>query len=263
VSKRPWQDDLFLFSSKRNQGKEGSNEMRIKNWEKFQHFKNRRPPWIKLYRDLLEDLNWFKLPGEDAKMLVMLWLIASEEDGELLGVDELAFRLRKSKDDVISCVSRLNHWIIQDDINVISSEYQDVTPEKERETESEIESETETKAEDVVMSPEIPDPYFQEIKAQPHEVAAICVLATKKYKNTQFQNQIQPYAINLLSQLPFETVKKAVENTSKMFEMHGRAHDKRPNFEKQFDSAQSVQEQAEREPVAPVSDSEKTEERPF
>ena len=27
--------------------------MRIKNWKKFQHFRDRKPPWIKLYRDLL------------------------------------------------------------------------------------------------------------------------------------------------------------------------------------------------------------------
>ena len=31
---------------------------RIRNFDKFQHFKDRRPPWIKLYRDLLEDLDW-------------------------------------------------------------------------------------------------------------------------------------------------------------------------------------------------------------
>ncbi len=27
---------------------------RIKNWDKFQHFKNRRPPWIKLHREILD-----------------------------------------------------------------------------------------------------------------------------------------------------------------------------------------------------------------
>ena len=30
--------------------------MRIKNWNRFQHFKDRKPPWIKLYRDILDDL---------------------------------------------------------------------------------------------------------------------------------------------------------------------------------------------------------------
>ena len=36
---------------------------RIKGWVKFQHFKDRRPPWIKLYRDILEDPDWHDLDG--------------------------------------------------------------------------------------------------------------------------------------------------------------------------------------------------------
>jgi hypothetical protein len=30
--------------------------IRIKNWAQFQHFKDRKPPWVKLYRDLLDDM---------------------------------------------------------------------------------------------------------------------------------------------------------------------------------------------------------------
>ena len=58
--------------------------MRIKNWERFQHFKDRRPPWIKLYRELLDDPDWHDLAGDDAKFLVMLWLIASGDHGSLV-----------------------------------------------------------------------------------------------------------------------------------------------------------------------------------
>ena len=29
--------------------------LRILNWEKFQHYKVRRPPWIKLHHSLLDD----------------------------------------------------------------------------------------------------------------------------------------------------------------------------------------------------------------
>ncbi len=39
---------------------------RIKGWVKFQHFKDRRPPWIKLYRDILEDPDWHDLDGDTA-----------------------------------------------------------------------------------------------------------------------------------------------------------------------------------------------------
>jgi hypothetical protein len=66
--------------------------MQIKNWKKFQHFKDRKPPWVKLYRDLLDDIEWFELDPKAAKVLVMLWLIASEDDGNIPTAKQLAFR---------------------------------------------------------------------------------------------------------------------------------------------------------------------------
>ena len=71
--------------------------LRIKNWEKFQHFKDRRPPWIKLYRDIMDDVEWHDLKGNHAKALIALWLIASENDGNLPEIRTLAFRLRCSE----------------------------------------------------------------------------------------------------------------------------------------------------------------------
>jgi hypothetical protein len=58
--------------------------MKIKNWKKLQHYKDRKPPWIKLYRDLLDDPEWHELSGDDAKHLIMLWLIASEDENGVL-----------------------------------------------------------------------------------------------------------------------------------------------------------------------------------
>jgi hypothetical protein len=105
----------------------------IKGWAHFQHFKDRRPPWIKLYRDLLDDVEWHELDPKAAKMLVMLWLIASEDDGQLPDSKTLAFRLRISVTEVKSLISKLSHWLIFDDINVISERYQDDSTETETE----------------------------------------------------------------------------------------------------------------------------------
>lgn len=105
---------------------------RIKNWSKFQHFKDRRPPWVKLYRDLLDDIEWHQLEPRAAKALVMLWLIASENDGELPAVGTLAFRLRISEPAVVETLDKLSHWLIQDDITPSSDGYQGDTPEKEK-----------------------------------------------------------------------------------------------------------------------------------
>jgi hypothetical protein len=93
-----------------------SDLTRIKNWSKFQHFKDRRPPWVKLYRDLLDDMEWHQLEPRAAKALVMLWLIASENDGELPEAKTLAFRLRTTeRSEVLDVLSELSHWLEQDD----------------------------------------------------------------------------------------------------------------------------------------------------
>ena len=115
--------------------------MQIKNWKKFQHFKDRKPPWVKLYRDLLDDIEWFELDPKAAKVLTMLWLIASEDDGNIPTVKQLAFRLRMSEKETEVCISMLSHCLIQDDNTTISTRYQDDAPETETETELEIETE--------------------------------------------------------------------------------------------------------------------------
>ena len=127
--------------------------MKIKNWHKFQHFKDRKPPWVKLYRDLLDDIDWHELDPKSAKVLVMLWLIASEEDGNIPEAKRLAFRLRMSEKDTKDCLIKLSHWLEHDDINVISEEYQDDAPETE--TEIETKKEKEKRATGVACPPTV------------------------------------------------------------------------------------------------------------
>jgi hypothetical protein len=110
--------------------------MKIKNWKKFQHFKDRRPPWIKLYRELLDDLDWHSLDADASKVLVMLWLIASEDDGNLPELKKLAFRLRMTEKALKPVLASLSHWLDQDDIKMISRGYQEDAPETETETET-------------------------------------------------------------------------------------------------------------------------------
>lgn len=118
--------------------------MKIKNWQKFQHFKDRRPPWIKLYRDILDDDEWFSLPPISAKALVTLWLLASEDEtkqGVLPPFKKIAFRLRMSEKSLQSIVSDISHWLIQDDIKTISSCHQ-LGPSETEAYKAEIEGET-------------------------------------------------------------------------------------------------------------------------
>jgi len=107
--------------------------IRVKNWSQFQHFKDRKPIWIKLYRELLDDIQWHELDAKSSKVLVMLWLLASEDDGNLPDIKTISFRLRMPESEVNACISRLSHYLEQDASTVISSVYQPDTLEKRRE----------------------------------------------------------------------------------------------------------------------------------
>lgn len=107
--------------------------IQIKNWDDFQHFKNRDPIWIKLYRRLLDDKEWHRLDGDSAKCLVMLWLLASEGGGYLPDISTISFRLRIPEEAVSGLISKLSHWIDSDDIGAISVGNQEAIPEKRRE----------------------------------------------------------------------------------------------------------------------------------
>ena len=118
------------------------SNMKVKNWEKFQHFKDRRPPWVKLYRDILDDIEWHELSGDDAKILVMIWLIASEDFGNLPDAKTLAFRLRMTVKQLDTALSRLGHWLVteryQPDIKLSQiNSVAEVSDHQETETETE------------------------------------------------------------------------------------------------------------------------------
>jgi len=166
--------------------------LKVKNWHKFQHFKDRKPPWIKLYRDILDDIFFHELDGDSAKVLFMCWLIASEHDGILPPNKELAFRLRMNLKSMNSCICKLSHWLIQDDINVIS----DISSISERYQNDALETETETETEtDIGNSlPRCPvdkivDLYHQVLPELPKVIA---VTEKRKASIKQRWNQIKP-----------------------------------------------------------------------
>jgi hypothetical protein len=111
--------------------------MRIKNWERFQHYKHRKPPWVKLYHDLLDDREWHALSGDASKMLANCWLLASEADGELPGIGDIAWRLRMDIAVVERLFSQLNHWVDVDASTMLAECKHVATPETETETETE------------------------------------------------------------------------------------------------------------------------------
>lgn len=59
--------------------------MKITNWEKWQTFRKDRstPPWIKIYRNLLSNIEWVSLTDSEKGQLVSIWILAADKNGEI------------------------------------------------------------------------------------------------------------------------------------------------------------------------------------
>lgn len=88
----------------------GMPHFSVKNWAKFQHYKNRKPPWIKLYTSIIDEFDedgnpndTFALSDSAKLTLLLAWLLASHFNGHLpdkdaewfskrLGIREINFK---------------------------------------------------------------------------------------------------------------------------------------------------------------------------
>jgi hypothetical protein len=124
----------------------------VKNWEEYQHYKDRCPPWIKLHTKILNDRNFSMLSCASRGLLMQLWILASEHEGKIPNdLEEIKFRLRDnaikqeqvnmliSKGFLINC----KHALADD-----STAQADAVPEtEERREETEVETEGEGEGE--------------------------------------------------------------------------------------------------------------------
>ena len=166
----------------------GCFRMRIKNWNKFQHFKDRRPPWIKLHREILEQRDISAISDCSFRVLVGLWLLASEDEameGNLPSIEDISFRLRMPESSIINSLSELESFVEQDDITLISGRYQRDPLEKEVELEVKEERETEAKKSSKRSSNKIIYESWPELPSKPLFDDWMEVRKAKKAKNTQ------------------------------------------------------------------------------
>ena len=129
--------------------------LKPRHWDKFQHYKDRCPPWIKLHRDLLNDREFACLPLASKALAPLLWLLASEsKDGTFdATTEELVFRLRiESKDIEKGLKPLIDHGFFSVASGVLADCLQVAIPERERETEKE--TETKKKAAAIAAPPE-------------------------------------------------------------------------------------------------------------
>jgi len=116
--------------------------LRIRNWDKFQHYKpmhskyKKQMTWLKLYGgDILNDIDWFKLSDTSKAIYIELLCLSSQNHGNLPDMETIAFRLRRSEEDLERAIEELSHWIEDG----IYSVYTMPIPEEEKEEEEEEE----------------------------------------------------------------------------------------------------------------------------
>ncbi len=137
--------------------------LRPKSWDKFQHYKDRCPPWIKLHRDLLTDREFMCLPLASKAIAPLMWLLASEsKDGTFDGsLEELQFRLHISKKDYEDGLKPLidkGFFVVAS--GVLADSLQVAIPETERETEKETKKRQ--KAPAAVCPPDVDEKVWQD-----------------------------------------------------------------------------------------------------
>lgn len=117
-----------------------------KDWKSFQHYKERRPPWIKLHRTLLDNIDFQRLPLASRALAPMLWLLAAEyENGAITEtLDDIAFRLRVSIDDLRGALKPLvdkGFFVLDQDASAPLADCKKTfTPKTETEGETETDS---------------------------------------------------------------------------------------------------------------------------
>jgi hypothetical protein len=111
----------------------------IANWTKHQHYKDRNPPWIKLYINLLSCYDYVCLQDDSKLLLYTLYLLASRYENKI--PHDLQFiRSQGSIQGQIRLQPLIDKGFIicyQDDSTMIAGCKQSAIPETETETETE------------------------------------------------------------------------------------------------------------------------------
>ncbi|HDY87965.1 MAG TPA: hypothetical protein ENH82_07630, partial [bacterium] len=114
--------------------------IQIEEWNKFQHYKQRNPPWIKLYSKLLENDDFDDLP-DDSKLLFFNLLMFASRRGNKVKLNFPFLQKRLPMNSIITqetlqpLIKAGFIGVYQNDSDPLSNVYQDVIPETETETE--------------------------------------------------------------------------------------------------------------------------------
>lgn len=111
----------------------------IKNLAKHQHYKDRRPPWIKLHAEVLDDYEFLCLQDASKAHLMLLWVLASRLENRI-PYDPVFLAERLGTTTPINVQELISQGFIEvseDDSRPLAFRKQSAMPETETEVETE------------------------------------------------------------------------------------------------------------------------------
>lgn len=152
----------------------------VKNFEKFQHYKDRSPPWIRLYNSLLDDYEFGRLPDASKAHLLAIWLLASRYENKIPYDPEWVSRRINATEPVDLDALAGGGFIVVDQPRTVmlAPREQDANPEKSRvETEKKEDNPPpQARGGVVVLHPEEPEneiPAVLDRRAYPDKFEAV------------------------------------------------------------------------------------------
>ena len=125
----------------------------VKDFEKCQHYKDRSPPWIKLYNETLDDYEFASLPDAGKFHLIAIWLLASRS-GNRIPFDPVWVARRINALDAVDLqlLADRGFIIVDQELRTVehdasTAQARRLSREEERRAEAETETEAETEAE--------------------------------------------------------------------------------------------------------------------
>jgi hypothetical protein len=119
---------------------------RVVNFEKHQHYKKRRPPWVKLHAEVLDDYEFLRLPDASKSHFMLIWLLASKLDNRIpFDADFVGQKIGATEPVRLELLAQQGFIeALPDDSGVLASRPQDAPLETEREAEAEAKPESKT-----------------------------------------------------------------------------------------------------------------------
>lgn len=71
--------------------------LKVKDWDSFQHYKDRNPPWIKLSTDTFQDYEFSRLQDASKLLAICIWTLASRYKDPKLGLVPADFEYIKNQ----------------------------------------------------------------------------------------------------------------------------------------------------------------------